>query len=116
VLDARPARSPWLSRIEASLVVTKWVSGYLSQHPEIKDQRVSIIGSLALPAGSLADFRRFASTEGLTVPEGTDADRLLSRLLLLWLADSAWGESAAYQVIALTDPEVEAARLALDRK
>jgi carboxyl-terminal processing protease len=39
VLEAPPARFPWLSRIEASLVVTKWISGYLSQHPEIRDQR-----------------------------------------------------------------------------
>jgi carboxyl-terminal processing protease len=116
VLDPRPARTPWLSRVEASLVVTKWISGFLSQHPEIKDQRAAMTGSLTLPAGALADFRRFAGIEGLTVPEGEDPDRLLSRLLLPWLADAAWGEGTAYQIIARMDPEVDAARLTLDRR
>jgi hypothetical protein len=96
--------------------VTKWISGFLSQHPEIKDQRAAMTGSLTLPAGALADFRRFAGIEGLTVPEGEDPDRLLSRLLLPWLADAAWGEGTAYQIIARMDPEVDAARLTLDRR
>ena len=113
VLEARAARDPWIARLDESLVVMKWVAGYLGQHPGFKDQRTATIASLKLPEGALADFRAFAEREGVAVPAGDEADRVLTRQLVVYLADSAWGESAAYQILALMDPEVAAARLAL---
>jgi len=106
----RAVASPWLSRVEASLVVLKWAAGYVSAHRADLGEQAAMMKSPALPPGALADFRAMAAREGLTIPDGDAADRDLSRLLLPILVDAAWGEGPAYQVIAMTDPEVETAR------
>ena len=109
----RAVSSAWLSRVEASLVALKWAAGYVSAHRAALGDQAAMMKAPALPPGALADFRAMAGREGLTIPDGETADRDLSRLLLPMLVDAAWGEGAAYQVIAMTDPDVEAARQAL---
>ena len=57
----------------------------------------------------MADFRRFAEREGLTIPAGAAADAALIGLLTPVIADAKWGEKGWYRVLATRDPDVRAA-------
>ena len=115
VLD-RPEPAPaWASRMLEESLPLKWVGGHLSANAAAYTTADALAAKPQLPAGALADFRKFAAQHGVTIPEGEDADRRLTRHLLRRVAYSKWGTSGEYRVDAVLDPEVKAGATAFDK-
>jgi hypothetical protein len=107
----------WAVRVEESLLPLKWASGYVGANGTSLPASLDAFAARpVLPDGALADFQAMASREGVTIPPGDEAERRLSEMLLVVLADAKWGEAGAYWIQALSDPEVAAARQALTRR
>jgi hypothetical protein len=60
------------------------------------------------------DFRKFASAQGVVIPETPDADATLERVLSVAAARSKFGDAGFYRISAALDPEVQTARKAFD--
>ena len=113
VLLAESEPAPvWLARVEEGQLALQWAAAHLGEQGAAYPSLDSLAARPALAAGALASFRAFAHAQGVAVPDGADADRLLERRLLLRLAASRWGEAGHYRLAARLDPEVEAARAA----
>ena len=108
--DADPP--PWLERLGEQLLPLKWVPGYLGANPTALGTLEDLAKHPVLPAGAALDFRAFASREGVSVPTGAEADRLLEADLLPLLAEAKWGDAGYYRIAALLDGEVRRAEAA----
>jgi carboxyl-terminal processing protease len=68
----------------------------------------------SIDATGVAEFRRFAAAQGITIPETAEADSTLQRVLLVAAARARFGDAGYYRVSAALDPEVQTARKAFD--
>ncbi|MFL5540297.1 MAG: S41 family peptidase, partial [Longimicrobiaceae bacterium] len=110
VVLAEPPGAPlWLARLYEQDVVTRWINSWLAAHPDALGTAEALSANPVLPAGALADFRAFASRQGLPAPDGADADARLQRTLLGALAWTKWGPEGYYRVVAVLDPQVREA-------
>src|SRR6185295_19024554 len=92
VVLAEPPGAPlWLPRLYEQDVVTRWINSWLAAHPDALGTAEALSANPVLPAGALADFRAFASRQGLPAPDGADADARLQRTLVAALAWTKWG-------------------------
>lgn len=109
-----PRRTPaplWLARVREENLPLKWTGGYVSASGAALTSADALAASRALPAAALAEFRAFATQQGVQIPAGAEADALLQRTLVLAVARVKWGNQGYYRVAAALDPEVdEAAR------
>ena len=83
-----------------------WSGGYVDAHGATLTD-VDAFSARELPAPVLADFRAYASRQGVNVP--ADGDALLQELLLTNVAYAKWGTEGTYRVYARRDGEVKAA-------
>ena len=114
-LPETPPPLPWAERVTESLLPLKWIGAWLERHgPGIPSLEVLAAGA-SLAGDPVADFRRFAEREGLTIPAGAAADAALIGLLTPVIADAKWGEKGWYRVLATRDPDVRAALSAFDQ-
>lgn len=113
--SVRWTRPAWASQIGEAGLATRWAAAQLSDGRVAFASLDELAAAKALPAAQLADFRAFAARQGVTVPEGAQADASLQRLLTVSLARVKFGEAGYYRLSALLDPEVEEARGALTR-
>ena len=100
---------------DRALTVLKWVASHVATHGASYPSVDSLIARPVLAAGATADFRRLAAAQGVEVPAGAEADQLLERTLLGWVADARFGEAGYYRASAALDAEVKAAVQAFDR-
>ena len=105
----------WLARVgELNLPIT-WVAGYV----EGAGKSIATVDALAaapsLPPDALASFRAYAAKNGVTVPDDTASNQLLMRTLVRYVAYSKFGQAGYYRLVAITDPEVDAAIGAFDK-
>jgi len=105
-LAQRPDAPSWLTRLAEQSVALRWVPGWLESGGASLASLDELARSLALPAGAVADFRAFAARDGAAIPDGADADALLSRWLLPIVADAKWGDGGYYRIHALLDADV----------
>lgn len=105
----------WLARAGEDDLVLKWIGGWVSANASSLASLGQFAANPALPASAVADFRVFASTDGVAVPADTESDSLLQRVLARSVAYERWGDAGFYRVRAVTDPEVTAACAAFDR-
>jgi len=109
--DGRPL---WLVRVLEQDLPLRWTGGYVSAHAaELPQPRAGT--APMLPVGALADFHAFAAAQGVSIPADADADRLLDRLLLRWVAQLRWGDEVSAETAARLDGQVEAARAQFGR-
>ena len=104
----RAALPGWVGEVGEGAIGMRWASAHASAaatYPAVD----AVAGGATLPQATLDDFRKFAATQGVTVPEGAAADSILNRILLPRLADAKWGDEGYYHVRALLDPEIAAA-------
>lgn len=109
VLPRRELAPSWLSRVREDALPFKWVAGHLTAAAAAYPSLDVLALRPEVSAATLADFRRFAATQGVTIPEGADADALLSPTLTLEIASAKWQDAGYYRIIAVLDPEVKAA-------
>jgi carboxyl-terminal processing protease len=108
VLDARQPTPVWLARVYEEALPLKWIGGHLSANAGAYSSLDALASNPTLPPAVLADFRQFAASQQVTVPEGADADRHLTVALLEQIAYAKWNEAGLYRIAAVLDAEVKA--------
>jgi carboxyl-terminal processing protease len=104
----------WRIRLGERALALTWANGYVDR----KGATLSTVENLAtapLDAATLAEFRGYASQNGVVVPEDAESSAKLATYLAQEIAFVKFGESGFYTFTALTDPEVAAAIKAFDR-
>ena len=104
----------WLARLGEDNVVLKWIGGYVSANPTVYASLDRLTQQHAIDAAGIAEFRRFASAQGVAIPQTSDADATLERVLSTAAARSKFGDAGFYRITAALDPEVQIARRAFD--
>jgi carboxyl-terminal processing protease len=112
-LDEPPALPRWAVQMEEQQLPLTWSGGYVDSHAATLTSLERFAISPTLPAPALADFRTYASRQGVTIP--VEADPQLERLLIAHVAETRWGAEGVYRVIAMRDEGVRRAIASFDR-
>lgn len=110
--DAQPL---WLERVQENDLALKWVAGYVSANTATLTSLDRLAGAPTIPAAAIAEFRSFATEQGVTIPAGADADAILQRFLVRAVARAKFGDTGYYRIAALVDPLVRQAAQQFDR-
>jgi carboxyl-terminal processing protease len=103
----------WLARIREQELPLQWVGGYLSgSGADVMLDTLAKYGGVDL--AGVADFRAFAQTRGVQVPNEPPAVAQLARVLALEVAAAKWGDAGYYRVAAAVDGEIRQAVKAFD--
>jgi carboxyl-terminal processing protease len=109
--DVRTPRTPeppaWVARAQELDLPLKWANEYVTANAVSLTSAEALAKAAALPAGALAAFRGFARENGVTVPDGPEADGHLQHVLITQVAYVKWGNAGLYQVEARIDPAVK---------
>jgi carboxyl-terminal processing protease len=109
VLPVQELAPTWLARLREDALPFKWVAGHLSASPSAYPSVDVIAARPEVSAATLADFRGFAAAQGVPIPDGAEADRLLHATLALQIAAAKWQDAGYYRIAAVLDPEVRSA-------
>jgi carboxyl-terminal processing protease len=110
VLLREPEPMPlWLSRIYEGMLELKWIAGHVSAAPTVYPSLDALTASPKAAPGAVADFRRFAREQGVTIPEGAEADARLDRAIVRWVALAKWHEPGLYRIAAVQSGDVKSA-------
>ena len=107
-----PEREPvplWLSRVYEERLELKWIAGHVSAAAAAYPSLDALAESPKAAPGAVADFRRFAGEQSVTVPEGADADARVERAIVRWVALAKWHEPGLYRIAAVQSPDVKSA-------
>ena len=99
----------WLAQAGERGLLLTWSAGFSSKPPVSSLSVDALAARGALDATALADFRTYASTNGVTIRTGADDDAVLSQSLLRMIAYVRFGDAGYYRLVALTDPMVHSA-------
>lgn len=117
--DVRAAtRAPvplWVGQVGEGAIALRWAAARVTASPNEYASLDALAAAGPLPDATLGEFRKFALAQGVTVPAGADADKLLNRILLPRIADAKWGDAGFYRMRALLDAEVSSALDALPK-
>ena len=112
---ARGTVPSWVGQVGEGAIALRWAAAQVSASPNAYASLDTLAAAGRLPDTTLADFRKFSAAQGVTIPEGADADTLLNGILLPRIADAKWGDAGFYRMRALLDAEVTAALDALPK-
>ena len=104
----------WRVRLGERALALTWAGGYVDR----KGATLTTVESLAsspVDAATLAEFRGYASQNGVVIPDDAESTSQLARYLAREIAYVKFGEGGVYRLIALTDPAVAATVKAFDR-
>ena len=73
----------WLSQVREADLPLKWIGGHVSANAAAYASIDALAANPVPPADAVADFRKFAADQGVTIPAGEDADRRLRRTIVL---------------------------------
>ena len=96
----------WLSQASERGLLVTWTAGYLGKPGAAPSSVAALAKSPTLGDASVADFRTYAATNGVTIPSGESADAEIGRALVRNVAFVEFGAEGYYQLLALTDPIV----------
>ena len=116
--DVRLGEDPqplWLARVRENDLALKWIGGYVTANVGVPATLDALAASPTIPGSAIAEFRSFATQQGVPIPAGDDVDGELQRMLTRALARAKFGESGYYRVAALLDPTVRRAAQQFDR-
>jgi carboxyl-terminal processing protease len=97
----------WLEAVREQQVVITWANTYVAEATDLTSID-ALTRSRTLPAAAIASFRAASARQGVPVPDGSEVDAMLQRVLAEAVAYAKWGEEGSYRVAALLDPEVHA--------
>ena len=112
--DPEPAPL-WLARLREEGVTLGWIAGHMGASGGSYPSAEALATTPTVAPDALAGLRAYALEQGVTVPAGPDADRILTKEVLLAVALAKFGEPGYYRVAASLDPEVTAAREAFGK-
>jgi hypothetical protein len=87
----------------------KWIAGHVSAAVAAYPSLEALAASPKAAPGAVADFRRFAREQGVSIPEGTEADERLERAIVRWVALAKWHEAGMYRIAAVQSADVKSA-------
>ena len=99
----------WLSRVGEEQLALQWVAGHLTANAAAYASIETLAASPRLAPPAIAEFRRFAERQGVSIPAGEEVDRRLERYLLVRIAAAKWGDAGEYRIAAAMDPELRLA-------
>jgi carboxyl-terminal processing protease len=99
----------WLSRVYEDMLELKWIAGHVSAAAAGYPSLDALAGAPKAAPGAVADFRRFAREQGVTIPEGIEADERLDRAIVRWVALAKWHEPGLYRIAAVQSADVKRA-------
>jgi carboxyl-terminal processing protease len=111
---AQTSTPVWLARASELALLATWAAGYVDSHQNTLTTIDAVVGAGVLDAATLASFRTYSASAGLTIPDDPESSSRLSAALLRTIAYAKFGESGYYHLVALTDPDVQAAARAFD--
>ena len=111
---AEEAQPLWLARVRENDLALKWIGGYVTANVGVPRTLDALAANPVMPASSIADFRSFATQQGVAIPTADDVDRELQHMLLRALARAKFGDSGYYRIAALADPMVRRAAQQFD--
>jgi carboxyl-terminal processing protease len=114
-LPDAPAAPDWLARASEDDLLLKWTGGWVTANAASLTSLDALAANPSLPAAGVADFRAFATKNGIAIPADTATDALLQRVLVRTVAGTKWGDEGYYRLAAVTSSEVAIARGAFGR-
>ena len=109
VFPERDALPLWLSRVYEDRLELKWIAGHVSAAGAAYPSLDAVVASPKSAPGAVADFRRFAKEQGVTIPDGGEEDAWLDRSIVRWVALAKWQEPGLYRIAAVQSGEVKSA-------
>lgn len=109
-----PSVPLWLARLGEDNVVLKWIGGYVGANPSLFTSLDKFAQQRTVDTNAISDFRKFASAQGIIIPQTAEADTTLERVLSVAAARSKFEDAGFYRISAALDPEVQTARRAFD--
>jgi carboxyl-terminal processing protease len=97
----------WLARVHEERLDLKWIAGHVTAAAGAYASLDALAASGKAAQGTVADFRRFAVEQGVTVPEGAEADARLERAIVRWVALAKWGDAGFYRLAAVQSDDVK---------
>jgi carboxyl-terminal processing protease len=99
----------WLSRVYEDALNLKWIGGHVSSAAAAYPSLDALAASPKAAPGAVADFRRFAREQGVTIPDGADVDARIERAIVGWVALAKWQEPGFYRIAAVLSGDVKSA-------
>ncbi|MFN8581329.1 MAG: S41 family peptidase [Gemmatimonadaceae bacterium] len=115
VLPEDNAVPAWLAQAREQNLTLGWVGGYVSENGASLTTADAFVQAGPLAPTVLTAFRRYASQQGVTIPDGADTDAQLQRALARAIAHARWGDAGLYLLEARRDPAVAQAAAQFDR-
>lgn len=115
VLAAHPAPPLWAARAAEESLFLLWTGRFLDSAGASLTSPEALAADPRLPESVIADFRAFATSHRVSIPEDPALDRSIERALVLAVAYGKWGDAGHHRVAAALDPDVDAARTTLQR-
>ena len=110
-----PAAPDWLARATEDDLLLKWTGGWVTANASSFSTIDALAANPALPSAAVADFRSFATKNGVTIPADSATESMLQRVLVRAVAATKWGDEGYYRLAAVTSPEVAIARGSFSR-
>jgi carboxyl-terminal processing protease len=114
-LPDAPAAPDWLARASEDDLLLKWTGGWVTANAASLTSLDALAANPSLPPAGIADFRAFATKNGITIPADSATDAMLQRVLVRTVAGTKWGDEGYYRLAAITSSEMAAARGAFGR-
>ena len=99
----------WLARVYEKRLELKWIAGHLTAAGAAYPSLDALAASPKAAPGAVADFRRFAVEQGVTIPEGAEVDVRLERAIVRWVALAKWNDPGLYRLAAVQSADVKRA-------
>jgi hypothetical protein len=114
-VERAPLTPNWLARASEDDLLLKWTGGWVTANAASLTTVDALAANPLLPPAAAADFRAFATKNGIVIPTDTATDAILQRVLVRTVAATKWGDEGYYRLSAVTSSEVAAARGAFGR-
>jgi carboxyl-terminal processing protease len=108
-LPDAPSAPGWLERAAEDDLLLKWTGAWVTANASSLSSLDALAAAPTLPAAAIADFRAYATKDGVTIPAGAETDAVLQRVLVRNVAAVKWSEEGYYRLAAVTSSEVAAA-------
>ena len=108
ISDGAPAPR-WVLQMDELQLPLSWSGSYVTAQGAALSSLDAFAKTGTLPPAAIADFRQYATKQGVTIPADPQATSMLAYLLAERVAETRWGAAGAYLVSARHDEAVREA-------
>lgn len=96
----------WLARVHEERLELKWIAGHVMAAGGAYTTLDALAATPKAAPDAIADFRRFAGEQGVSIPAGADVDARLERAIVRWVALAKWSDPGFYRLAAVQSADV----------